>query len=100
MRECNCPEWVIRCAHWGDEILVLVNMSIGLSHPHWQPRDGKGFNVALAGQYRPCLCHGTTSRSRQNMVTTLHATEDEAKAEFYKREAQLLEGAAASKGID
>jgi hypothetical protein len=28
-RECGCPSWVVRCAHWDGKILILIDGETG-----------------------------------------------------------------------
>lgn len=54
MRECNCPDFVVSCVHWGDALLTLhhcqVNSEVlGTSkcywvHSHWRDADADHYN--------------------------------------------------------
>lgn len=94
-RECDCPEWVLRCCHFDDVIVVLVEDDD--SHrPH---RDHVGycypFAVGTITGYKPCpdcgLAMGVRSKSHSQHPGLFN--EADAIAAFYTAEEELLRGA-------
>ena len=102
-RECSCPDWVLRCVHWGGAILVLCqagSLCPETQRPH--PRLGEPylvdeidgfFNAALTRwgntiEASLCSCPGAMSAEGNE---TVHASLPKAEAEFRRRERLLIE---------
>ena len=81
-RECDCPEWVIRCTHWHDDGVVLVTQH-GTSHDYHN--QAALFSVYRMSSWEPCrTCGDMCSDGEQ-----FHGEAD-ALAAFYAAEAELL----------
>ena len=91
-RECGCPEWVVRCAHWDGQVLVLDETS----EKQPGPRKHAGFRTAtfLVGTHperHKCDCCGTgVFMPSESQV--FFETDDlpAAEAEFHRREQELV----------
>lgn len=88
-RECDCPDWVLRCAHWDGQVLWLTwlhgkNPYAGCTAHAWDtPR-------IVMGKLRTCACgqHPHILCRRGDLIN--YDTLAEAEAEFFRREALLL----------
>src|SRR3990167_5644567 len=65
-RECGCPAWVVRCAHWEGTVLWLLDQGrlkdAGVMRvPTHSPSVFalQGFDVAIGGAVAFCLCNPT-----------------------------------------
>jgi len=92
-RECACPEWVIKCAHWEGRVLALSDLKHGLVFAHHGTPPANPtttFSIREGGEFFLCDCHGTPGRSAIE-AGPQHGFPDEesALAEFTRREALL-----------
>jgi len=81
-RECDCPEWVLRCAHLDDQWIALHESPTG---GVWATCQGSG-----TPEYLP---YDTGHASRHHGFASLD--KNEVVAAFYAAEEQLLRGGAA-----
>lgn len=89
-KECGCPPWVVRCAHFDGKTLWLVDSDL---FPAELLDDGSHIKTpyryaAVSGVIHNCACE------RHVKVTVRHLDSDSlthAQAEFARREAALLE---------
>ena len=95
VRECGCPELVIRCVHWDGKIVTLDNLlepkhTCGQSSDGWPP-----FSVSLRrdGEYHPALCGCPFLKGYSGKRKSYFENLPAAGAEFAAREAALLERA-------
>lgn len=107
LRECDCPPWVLRCVHFGEDVLVLASRDghhiDAASRKHQErcdPREWFPFAVsAVSGGWEPCGggCGYLYPRERAKGIKHLkqrYATEADALTAFYAAEEQLLRGEA------
>ena len=84
-RECDCPEWVIRCTHWHDDGVVLVTQH-GTSHDYHN--QAALFSVYRMSSWEPChICGDLCSYGEPFCGTN---SEADALAAFHAAEAELL----------
>ena len=96
---CGCPPWILRCAHWGGRILILIDNDAvdpsgeGCSNPRHDPtysgqRYGVG-DIAEWGTIPGCGHLGWRCEPTEQFSSS--ASLSDAEAAFYRREAELLE---------
>ena len=80
MRECDCPAWVIRCAHWGGRKLWLV----GPQEQCCGAGDDYDYAVISAETVGPCPVRGTP-QAHVNLSARYYVGDDLSAAEdaFY-----------------
>lgn len=90
-RECGCPAWVLRCAHWGDQTLRWDDTHLGMQIAPDHVRHPFQYYVAGPGIAEPCECGGY-DMFPSKYAHLLMQTNDFAAAEreFLRREALLL----------
>ena len=81
---CGCPEWVVRCAHWGAQILAFSKVG-GVPHNHV---GDPAFTVSLGGKWDDgCSCHNIPLRFASRAFFNDF---ESAEAEFHRREQELV----------
>lgn len=89
-RECGCPEWVIRCAHFEGRIVHLGD-SCKTRHTCFTPERSERYTTGEITAWVPCESgcpdvHDERSTRRYETFPDIQ----EANAEFDKREQELL----------
>jgi len=96
LRECDCPPWVERCAHFPDgRILGLVTAHpLPSTHSDLCAVNGDGFTVRFVGVFYCDYCGDETGVFGQNFYrdATTDASYHEALAAFHAAEETLLRG--------
>ena len=88
-RECDCPPWVLRCAHWEGKVLVLATEeSHVLRSTCFIPQHRFGIAVGKEGGYYRCRCGGI--RLTLFIEPTWCSDLMQGRAEFSRQEAILL----------
>ena len=88
-RECDCPEWVIRCVHLGETTLTLAaRHRVPLEYRNWHcaftlARNPMSFRCSEHEGARDCSCAE---------VFAGYDSEADALAAFYRAEEELLRG--------
>lgn len=96
-RECNCPEWVIRCAHFDGRVLVLTGSegvaihTCRLTKNYFTP-----FGLYEVAGWKPCYmgvdCPGAVAIPSPTATPEPFWVEADALAAFYAAEEALLRG--------
>lgn len=96
-RECDCPEWVIRCAHFEGRLVLLATNARGRKpcpiRKSTVPNPNRRVVATASRPYEMCPCGcGVLSLLPD---TVLHRSESvaDALAAFYAAEEELLRGA-------
>ena len=87
---CDCPPWVIRCAHYEGRGVVLVTPH-GTNHDHHC--DNIPFNVFMTKEWIICPRCGDLIHDHLHQSRYRGHDADEALAAFYAAEEALLAGA-------
>ena len=99
--ECGCPEYVIRCVHSPECLLLLVDEDVGINHDDscavevWT--DGWGqytVNSFGYGEWLPCCIPGTTKMDYEEGTDRILLVTDslpEAVAAFETEEQRILQ---------
>ena len=94
IRECECPPWVVQCAHWDGQMVCLGKTSPLPQGCHrCNANIGTKYGViTYAGAWGPCtVCGGASLWTDQiRKPGSRHDDLGSAQDEFRHREAQLL----------
>ena len=90
---CDCPPWVLRCAHVGDQVIRVIQTDL-FPFSSWDEHLVPSCRYSIIGPaaLRMCSC-GNHDVLNWTQKRDPFETNDlaEAEAEFTRREAQLLE---------
>lgn len=85
---CGCPPWVLRCAHWEGQILVMGPPPF--DHNCCGRLTSAAFILGVGTKYVPCSCAGCGFPLLDGGPAEEFRDLPAAEAEFARREAVLL----------
>ncbi len=92
-RECGCPPWVVRCAHFDGQMLCLFvakRVPEGCRRCNSEPVSQYA-TASYEGSWGPCLSCGEPAVFAHQLIDAGQSdTLDAARDEFRRREAELL----------
>lgn len=92
-RECSCPEWVLKCAHWDGQLLIIADYVQPCRHicSRSAPQLPR-YRTGLLVGFRPCEVKDCPEVMGEGDEAWSIQTDDlpAAEAEFSRREALML----------
>ncbi len=89
-RECECPEWVLRCAHWEGRVLVLSGGRAQHEATCFRQSIPEGPMVCTVYEFGAAYCGCNVLTGRKYSGVQKFSGLPSAIQEFHRREAELL----------